>query len=89
MIILSLTVVNRKKEDKLNRNCRSFLQKINVACQKMFGLWESFFIKALHHTYAKNCRKTWLSLQSEQINDLLFSSEISLYLKAYIMYIQG
>ncbi|EIL84447.1 hypothetical protein BAME_21910 [Bacillus sp. M 2-6] len=55
----------------------------------MFGLWESFFIKALHHTYAKNCRKTWLSLQSEQINDLLFSSEISLYLKAYIMYIQG
>ena len=48
-----------------------------------------FFIKALHHTYAKDCRKTWLSLQSEQINDLLFSSDISLYLKAYIMYIQG
>lgn len=43
MIILSLTVVNRKKEDKLNPNCRSFLQKINVACEKMFGLWETFF----------------------------------------------
>ncbi|WP_260601877.1 hypothetical protein [Bacillus safensis] len=34
-------------------------------------------------------KEAWVSLQAEQISDLLFSSEISLYLKAYIMYIQG
>ncbi|MFP5201253.1 MULTISPECIES: hypothetical protein [Bacillus] len=34
-------------------------------------------------------KEAWVSLQAEQINDLLFSSEISLYLKAYSVYIQG